>query len=309
MMFFPGRVARLLPCLLALGPMLAAELPAGAAADAAPIGADPMKIQGIFNTDLPRTERKSSVRFIFHPHFGDLTNRDYLRMPLGVRWGATERLEFNSELEIYLAHGLGHESFGSDAGVSGARGGMKYRWANWLKPYWDTASGVNVSQPLGSPPADVTDGLRHIAPFVTFAHELENRPEVTVFIGLTRDFTARTSVPGRARKNEFTDDSWAITPGFVWHRGAFHYTVELGYASSAFVADHAASMVTLRPAVSWDLPKALTFNSSGRWVFGLGLRATHGPDGMDYGVSGKFRGEFNLRRLLGLAPRGVAEQK
>lgn len=38
------------------------------------------KITGIFDTDLPKTERKGSVRLIVHPHLGDFTSRSYLRV-------------------------------------------------------------------------------------------------------------------------------------------------------------------------------------------------------------------------------------
>jgi hypothetical protein len=299
-----GFVRPLLFAFAFIGGLRAAEPGTPATPDAAALVAEPMKIQGIFDTDLPRTERKSSVRFIFHPHFGDLTNRDYQRLPLGVRWGATEQLELSTEVETYFAHGLGHEKFASGAGFSGARAGAKYHWTEWLRPWLDTASGVNVAVPLGSPPRDVTDGLRHIAPYSTFAHRLEANPDVTVFVGVMRDFVSATSIRGRLRKNEFADDSWAITPGFVWHRGAFHYTLEAGYVTNALLDGPTRNVFVLRPAVSWDLPKSLTFNSKGRWVFGLGLRATHGPDGNDFGVSGKFRGEFNFKRMLGLGSAG-----
>ncbi len=292
---------RHLALLLAFAPFASAAADSRPAdADAAAATAEPMKIEGIFNTDLPKTERKSSVRFIFHPHFGDLTNRDYQRVPLGLRWGATENLELRTEVESYFAHGLGHEKFGADAGFSALQGGAKYRWTEWLRPYFDTASGMNVSIPVGSPPTEVTDGLRHITPYLTFAHTLEDRPDVTLFVGVMRDFVHRTSIVGEVRKNELGRDSWGVTPGFVWHRGAFHYTLEVGFETSAWVGNTSETVWTVRPAVSWDLPKALTFHSRGRWVFGLGLRATHGRDGTDLGVSGKFRGEFNLKRLLGL---------
>lgn len=296
-------LARLSFIALALGASLrAADAPALETPEAAAaLITEPLKLPGIFNTDLPRTEHKSSVRFIFHPHFGDLTRRSHQRVPFGLRWGATQNLELSGEVESYFAHGLGHEKFGSAAGFSGLRGGMKYHWTDWLKPWLDSATGVNVAQPVGAPPADVTDGLRHITPFVTFAHQLEARPDLTVFVGVTRDFVSRTSVPGRRRKNEFADDTWSVTPGFVWHRGAFHYTLETGVMSNAGLGGETTNVFLLRPAVSWDLPRGLTFNSKGRWVFGLGLRATHGPDGNDFGVSGKFRGEFNLKRMLGLA--------
>ena len=52
---------------------------------------DELRIRGIFDSALPGTERKNSLRLIVHPHFGDLHARDFLRVPLGLRYGVNER--------------------------------------------------------------------------------------------------------------------------------------------------------------------------------------------------------------------------
>lgn len=64
------------------------------------------KISGIFDTDLPKTERKGRIRFIIHPHIGDFTRRSYVGVPLGVRWGVNDHVEFSATVEPYLQHGL-----------------------------------------------------------------------------------------------------------------------------------------------------------------------------------------------------------
>jgi hypothetical protein len=289
--------ARLLS-LLAFIPLVAVTPGMAAEDEDGSRGEDP-KIHGIFETELPRTQWRSTLRLIFHPHFGDLTQRDYLRTPIGLRYGLTERWDVTSELESYVAHGLGDVSFGRKAGISGARFTTKYRLAEWMEPRIATATGISLSSPLGSPPPQVTDGLRHITPFVTFAHSLEARPEFTTFVSFAYDAATRTQVKGERRKNTFVDDSWSVTPGFVWQRGAFLYTGELAIATSAGVSRNPQTVFVVRPGVAWELPKALTFHSPGRWVFGLGLRAGFGPDGTDLGVSGKFRGDFDFRRLFG----------
>jgi hypothetical protein len=205
----------------------------------------------------------------------------------------------STEVESYFAHGLGDVSFGRKAGISGAQVTTKYRLADWLEPRITTATGISFVSPLGSPPPQVTDGLRHVTPFITFAHGLEARPEFTTFLSFAYDAVTPTRIKGERRKNAFVDDSWSITPGFVWHRGAFLYTCELGIATSAGVARDSQTVFLMRPGVAWELPKALTFHSKGRWVFGVGLRAGFGPDGTDLGVSGKFRGDFDFRRVFG----------
>jgi hypothetical protein len=289
--------------LLVLASLLRAETPAvkpttvPAAPD--PQENEPMKIQGIFNTELPRVAKKNRLKVTFHPAFGDLSNRDYLRMPLGFRYGLTDRIELNAEVESYIAHGLGGETFGSDIGLSSVGMGVRYRWADWLRPYFDSASGIRFRTPIGSPPTDITDGLRHINPGSTFSHRWRTRPELTSFVSFSGDFVERTSTRGEIRKDQFGEDSWTVTPGMVWNREPFNYTLELSYTTTALLSDTNKNLVSIRPAVTWNLPKKLTFNSKGRWVIGLGVRVSNGPRGTDVGLSAKLRGEFDLKKFLG----------
>ena len=59
-------------------------------------------------------------------------------------------------------------------------------------------------------------------------------------------------------------------------------------------------LVALRPSVVWVLPQRYTFSSKGKWLLGLGLRLTRGPDGNDVGLNAKLRVNFDFKRLLGL---------
>lgn len=258
---------------------------------------EPMKIQGVFNTDLPRTERKHRLRLIYHPHFGDLTQRDYLRTPLGFRYGLNDRWEASGEIETYFAHGLGAEPFGGTAGFSNLRVGTKYHWNQWLRPYFESAVGVSYSEPVGSPPAQVTDGLKHLASFITFSHRLESRPNLTLFTSLAYDDVTATRIRGERRKNQLGVDSWTTTSGLILNAGTFHYTLELSCSTSAWVTPETVTVVSIRPAILWDLPKSF-LGLEGRWSLGVGVSGGRGPDGTDLGAGAKLRGEFDVRKLF-----------
>lgn len=60
------------------------------------------KISGIFDTELPKTEKMGRIRLIVHPHLGDFTRRSFVRIPLGVRWGVNDHAEFNATVEPYF---------------------------------------------------------------------------------------------------------------------------------------------------------------------------------------------------------------
>jgi hypothetical protein len=267
----------------------------------APATDNEIRIQGIFNSALPHTEKKNSLRLIVHPHLGDLWDKDYLRTDLGVRYGITSHWEATAEAETYFSHGLGSQNFFSESGFSGYHLGTKYALGHPFGLGWDTAIGVDWLQPVGTPPPEVTDGLRHIAPFITLSKQLEEHPAWRIFWGVGYDDVTETDVEGQLTKNELGSDSASLSAGFLYTRGSLTYTFETNYARAvSSTVDGRDNVFTIRPGVNWVIPQKYTFGAKGRWVFGFGLRASHGPDGYDYGASAKLRLNFDFKRLLGL---------
>jgi hypothetical protein len=260
---------------------------------------DDLQIKGVFNGVLPRTERKNALRFIVHPHLGDLTKRDHLRTALGFRYGITTRWEATAEADAYFSHGLKGKDFFADSGFSSLHLGTKYRLGDPFAVGWDTSVGLNWQQPMGSPPLDVTDGLRHTAPFLTTSHDLAGRPGWRVFTGFGWDLVTQTATRGALEENELGDDSINVTGGFLYERGPTTYALEATYSTTRFTAPVNRDVYALRPSIVWVLPQRYTFGSKGKWLLGLGLRLTHGPDGNDVGLNAKLRVNFDFKRLLG----------
>ncbi len=255
------------------------------------------KIDGIFNTELPKTEKKNSIKLIVHPHFGDLTSRNYIRVPTGIRWGVNDHTEVSATVEPYFAHGLKPGSPGY--GIGDLQFGAKYAWHEWLKPDFDTSVGLNLFFPVGRPPIDMTNGFNRYSPFIVVGKKIAAHPGLTVFVNTGLSLLSKSSTPGQFDRNETHSNSFSITPGFVWDRYPWHYTFEASYESTALIGHDNKQFVTLRPGIAWDLPRKLTFNSKGRWLVGFGYHITFGPDGTTSGSGGKIRGEFRLSRLFG----------
>ena len=293
MKFYPAGLAVLL--LLATG-LRAADSPT---AKDRPSD-DDLQIKGVFNSVLPRTERKHALRFIVHPHLGDITKRDHLRTALGFRYGITTRWEASTEADSYFTHGLKHGSFFQDSGFSTWHLGTKYEIGDPLALGWDTSIGINWQQPIGTPPIDVTDGLRHTAPFLTSSHNLEGAPGWRVFTGFGWDAVTQTTTRGALEKNELGDDSINLTGGFLYERGPVTYALEATYFTTRFTSSVNRDVYAVRPSLVWALPPKYTFGAKGKWLLGLGFRLSHGPDGNDIGVNAKLRVNFDLKRLLGL---------
>jgi hypothetical protein len=260
---------------------------------------DDLQIKGVFNSVLPRTERKHALRFVVHPHLGDLTKRDHLRTVLGFRYGITSRWEVSTETDSYFTHGLKKGAFFADSGFATWRLGTKYQVGDPLALGWDTSVGLNWQQPVGSPPIDVTDGLRHTAPFITGSHNLAGAPGWRVFGGFGWDAVTQTTTRGALEKNELGDDSINATGGFLYERGPLTYALEATYSTTRFTAPVNRDVYALRPSIVWVLPQKYTLGSKGKWLLGAGFRFSHGPDGNDIGLNAKLRVNFDFKRLLG----------
>lgn len=261
-----------------------------------PVSDDDVRMRDVFTSSLPKTQPQGTARFTVRPHFGDFNRYDYLRVPLGLRYGVTDRWQAETELEGYFSHGLGDVSFGKSAGFSNARVATKYHFRRQFVPTWETAVGVEYSQPVGNPPPQVTDGLKHTSSFVTFAHRLDRRPNMRVFWNLTSDFVEKTRIVGEDRKNDLRDNNLGVSGGLVWDRKTLHYTFESSVQTTRITGKNHRDLFTVRPGVVWDVPRRYTFNAKGQWQIGAGLRASYGHDGTDVGLSVKMRLNFDLKR-------------
>ena len=261
---------------------------------------DDLRIRGVFVSVLPRTEKKNSLRFIVHPHLGDLTKRDHLRTVLGFRYGLTKDWEASAEVDSYFTHGLRNGSFFDESGFSTLHLGTKYHVGDPLRLGWDTSVGLDWQRPLGLPPLDVTDGLKHLMPYVSISRQLENHPGWRVFAGFGWDDVTRTSTPGQLEKNELGDDSLNLSGGVLYVRGPLTYTLEAAYATTRLTSAVNRDVYSIKPGIVWVIPPKYTFGGHGKWLFGVALRLSHGPDGNDIALGAKLRVNFDFKRLLGL---------
>jgi hypothetical protein len=258
-----------------------------------------LRVQGVFNSDLPGIERKHFLRLILHPHFGDLTHYDYMRTAVGLRYGYSSRLELSGETDVYFSHGLGDVKFFEETGFDSFRLGAKYHLGGGFWPGWDTGMGARYSFPFSGTPDELTDGFKHFTPYITFARPVPKFPGLRVFWTLGADLLTSTSVHGHHEKNDLTDDSNSVTGGFVWERGAMNYTFETTYATTRLIGHGTDDdVLTIRPGFVWNLPRKYTFNSNGQWQLGLALTLTKGPDGTEIGLGGKVRVSLNFKSMF-----------
>lgn len=294
-------IALSLACLWAAAPFAAAQERAPAADNrTAPAnGTSPglfTRIRGLFDIDLPQLDPPGTFKVSFNPRFGDLLHRDYIRLPTGVRWAVNDQLGFNVEAEAYATHGLGGGT--SNYGVGMVRLGGKYLLRQWPRADYETSVGLNMDLPVGSPPADLTDGHNHYSPFIVLQHHDPEYPRWTEFVGFSADFVTPSHVKGGFGLNTPHDDSLSLTSGAIYNLGQIKWTLQGTYTTTAIITRGSEHFFTIRPSALWFVPRRFTLNSKTQWIIGVGVRSTWGPDGYEFSTGTRVRAEITFGQAL-----------
>ncbi|MDI1320879.1 MAG: hypothetical protein PSW75_11910 [bacterium] len=219
------------------------------------LGDDELVIDEVFQSHLPGTLEKYGLRLSVHPHLGDWRDKDHMRMTTTLRYGLTENCELSAGSNLFFSHGHGDiKAFGDD-GAADFKFGVKLNLGQTLFSGWETGVGATYERPIGHPAPELTDGLRHFRPYVTFSHRLEGHPGWRIFVGLRFDNVTKTSLPGSFAKNSFQDNSAGITGGFVIDRDNLHYTFEASCDTTRLAGTGRDEIYSIRPGILWEIPQ------------------------------------------------------
>ncbi len=240
---------------------------------------------------LPSLEPTGAMRVYVRPHFGDFVHRDYVRIPVGIRDKITDTVECTAEVESYVTHGL---SGSAGYGFSSLKLGVKRE--HLLPNFGDggVSIGLNYQTPLSRPPIDLTDGYRHLQPYIAATHPLVPAWKVLGYAGLGADLLAGTPIPGHFGRNQLHTNSLTFGSGIAREWPRIHGSLTATVTTSSLMGNESKQVYALRPEVV--VPWKSRTNSKNQVLFTLGGRAIHGPDGNELGVSGSVRIEFKLNR-------------
>ncbi|MDP2138588.1 MAG: hypothetical protein Q8J74_12135, partial [Candidatus Didemnitutus sp.] len=255
------------------------------AADLIALGDDELILEEVFTSHLPTTLKKFSFRLSMHPHLGDWQKKDHLRLSTSLRYGLTENCEISASSKLYFSHGHGDIHAFDNYGAANLRLGVKLNLERLLFSNWETGVGISYEFPTDRPPAELTDGLRHLRPYVTFSRRLESRPAMRIFVGFRLDAVTKTSLPGEFGKNAFRESSTGITGGWVIDHGNLHYTFEASFDTTRLISRTGKDVYTIRPGVLWEIPTRRDPQIRSNWMIGFALTDTFGPGGNSVGAS------------------------
>lgn len=257
----------------------------------------PPRVSNIFSGDLPQIDLPGTYKFILRPHFGDLLNRDYMRVDAGLRWALDNHFDISTAASVYFNHGLGGSN-ADGAGIGEVRVASKYIFEHWPRQNEEASIGLGVELPTGHPPIDMTDGHYHAAPTFIIQHNWARRPRLTTFGGVGVDLLWASSIPGTFGTNQPHNDSMSATFGGVYDAGQIKWSLTGTYATTAMISDEADNFYRLQPGLQWYVPSRFSFHSKTQWIIGLGANASYGPDGFNIGFRTRVRAEITFRQVM-----------
>lgn len=239
---------------------------------------------------LPGFDPSGAVRAYVRPHFGDFIHRDYVRVPFGARAKLSEQVESSAELQGYFTHGL---SDAAGYGLSTLRLGTK---CERLLPALNDGGisvGLNYETPLGRPPIDLSDGHRHLQPYVAATRPIAPKWKLLGYASVSADFLDQTALPAHFGRNQLHTNSLTLTAGAAREWPRFRASLTASAATSSLLSDERGNVFALRPEIVF--PWKSRANARTQILFTVGGRAIHGPDGTELGLSSSMRIDFLLR--------------
>ncbi len=238
---------------------------------------------------LPNFDRSGDVRLYLRPRFGDLRDEDYFRMLVGVRAKVSERLETSAEVGTYVTNGL-RDNAGN--GLYQVRSGLKYEWASTPDDGW--SAGLDWVTPVSRPPLNITDGLRHTLPYVTYTRTLSSKNALVGFVTLGADFIDHTSLPEYLAENQLRANNLILTVGVAREWRRMHVIIRVFDANTAPLSGESENVFGIRPSLG--VPVLRRADGTPRATVTLETRAVWGPDGFETGLNTRVRFDLRYRR-------------
>ena len=247
------------------------------------------RLPNLVDEGLPSFAPQGDFRLTLRPRFGDLLRRDYFRLLVGARYKANEQLEFSTDVGTYFTHGM-RDSVGN--GLYLFRIGSRYEFAYTPDSGWSV--GLDFTTPLSRPPYDITDGLRHTLPSVTYTRTISTKHGLVGFATLGLDLLDHTPLPVNSSENQLNSNSVILTLGVARQWRRMHVILRVFDGNTALLSNQSQNVFGIRPSIG--VPFLRRPDGTPRATATFEGRAIWGPDGFETGVSTRIRLDLNYRR-------------
>lgn len=293
--------------LLVAGRGLCASEPVGAAATPATPAQDNgfsikervLRMTEFLDTMLPGTLGKYNMTLHFTPKFSDLRDREFVRYPIELRYGATDRLELIGGVSPFGPNPI---NSGRDHrwGAGEARIGARYDLGMPVFFYDKATLSLDNRIPLGKPPIQLNDHYTHVRPGISLSRSLRSWRDTTFYTNLSYDrsvkLTTRNPPPPEVVRRHVVE----IAPGILYKPGELGYFGEYRFRHfqepTSWHLGHEIQIGTI-----WDVPlrRSAAWRLPGKWQAEIAYRVTtEEGHGVSSGISARVNWRTTLREVL-----------
>lgn len=258
-----------------------------------------LRMTEFFDTMLPGVLEEHNMTLHFRPKFSDLRANEFMRFPVELRYGFSDRLELRGGLVPFTPNpfnrGREHRW-----GLGEARLGGRYDLGRRVPFFDDTTLGLETRIPIGKPPVEVNDHFTHVKPIISAARTLLTWPDTTFYANLSYDrsinLTDRAPPPPEVIRRNIIE----VAPGLLFKPSEFGYFVEYRWRHITQPREwhlgHELQFGTI-----WDIPLARTesWKLPGKWQLELAYKVEHEEGrGTDQGVVARVNWRTTVREVL-----------
>lgn len=259
-----------------------------------------LRMTDFFDTVLPGTLGAQNVTLHFTPKFSDLRDREFIRYPLEIRYGATDRLELRTGITPFgpnpINSGRDHR-WGPGEFLIGGR----YDLAGPLFFYDKATIGLDNRVPLGKPPIPLNEGYTHIRPWLATSRTLRSHPFTTFYTNFSYDRSVKLTHREQAPADQVTRRHIGeVAPGLLYKPGELGYFGEYRFRHfqepDNWHLGHEIKFGTI-----WDVPlwRSAEWDLPGKWQLEVAYRfTTEEGRGHSQGVTARVNWRTTLREVV-----------
>jgi len=224
-------------------------------------------LEELLDMKLPKTQRMGELEISINPRLDDIVRRDYIRLPLHMKYGITPNWELSFRLNDFLVNPFRGED---RSGISDVSFGTKYQWKKYPIPYVDTATDFSVQIPTDNK-AYISDRYTHYRPQIIFSKIFPQWNEVQLSFAINLDILSSYSENVEDPNGTSRYDALGLVFGVLYPAPSHSYSLEAHWVTTEIDGGN-QNTVYLLPGFFWFIPKKKYLKFPGTMRFGLGLR-------------------------------------
>lgn len=231
-----------------------------------------LRMTDFLDTILPGTLGAKNLTLHFTPKFSDFRDREFVRYPVELRYGATDRLELTGGITPFAPNPINsgrNHRWGPGEIELGARYDLP-----WRLLFYDKATiGIQNRFPIGKPPIELNDGFTHVVPWLATSRTLRSIPYTTFYTNFSYDrsvkLTHREGPPAGVVRRHIAE----IAPGLLYKPGEFGYFIEYRFRHYQ-LPDSSHLGHEIQVGTIWDVPlrRSAAWHLPGKWQIEVGYK-------------------------------------